>query len=891
VEGLRDLSYSARSLARQPGFALALLLTIGLGIGSNASVYGFVRGLVTPDLPISGIDTVVSLFTRDARGTLGPVSFETYLSLRTGVDAFESLGAARESRVPIAVEGRTSTVTVAAITPELADLLQLRLAGSVVISDRFRRNDLGDRTEISEQRIHINGVQARVSGFAPERLEGLYSGRIVDVWMPLREDEIRGPDRGNLTFSVIGRLREGVSVDEAQAAVSTRRDDIVAAVVPYTGLTPETATGMSRLATLLPAAALAVFLVACANVAAFLLARASARSHETSVRVALGASRGRLARQLLSDSAVVSLAGGALGLLLAFWTAQIIPAFLYDAHAEHLVFSPDVGSIIGAAVACGVITVGCGLLPFFEIRHDDPAAVLRKAAGGPSIAMLRVRRALVVVQMACCCLLLISTGLLFEGFRAALRTQAGERLGQPILATVQAQSGFSRPDLGLDYFRRAEDAMLTVPGISSTGWVGVPPGGAPAWYTLRIEAADLPLRDVEMNVVSFTPRSLETVTMPPVAGRMFGGGDTPGTCRVAIVNQAAAEELFDGDAVGRSLHDPAGDRVEIIGVVAPRQPERRGTRVHPTVYYYAEQTGTPLNIASPSTFRVPDLPKATPSVVLDAHVVSRGYFSAMGFSTTTGALFRDEPEPGKCRVGVINEEASEQYFGGNAVGGAVIDSAGRRTEIAGVIKSDVLRASARRIEPSIYFPMAQDFLPRMTMILGARKADEAVLGSVRRQLGAVGGGAVTAGGVRTLEEHLTTTALAPERIATLLVGAAAVSALLLGVLGVYGAMAELTRQRRREFALRIALGAQRWRVIAQVLGTGARLAAAGILLGVLGSTLVARWLARIAPDAGSSPSLVWIGGPVMLVAAVALASVLPARRALMVDPLSIMRDN
>jgi hypothetical protein len=103
-----------------------LLLTIALGVGSNASVYGFVRGLVTPDLPVAGIDTVVSVFTRDAHGTLAAVSFETYLSLRTGVDVFESLGAARESRVPIAVDGRTSTMTVAAITTELADLLQLR---------------------------------------------------------------------------------------------------------------------------------------------------------------------------------------------------------------------------------------------------------------------------------------------------------------------------------------------------------------------------------------------------------------------------------------------------------------------------------------------------------------------------------------------------------------------------------------------------------------------------------------------------------------------------------------------------------------------------------------------------------------------------------------------
>jgi ABC-type antimicrobial peptide transport system permease subunit len=185
--------------------------------------------------------------------------------------------------------------------------------------------------------------------------------------------------------------------------------------------------------------------------------------------------------------------------------------------------------------------------------------------------------------------------------------------------------------------------------------------------------------------------------------------------------------------------------------------------------------------------------------------------------------------------------------------------------------------------------MAQDFLPRMTLVLSAREATDELLASVRRQLDAVAGGIPAT--VTTLDAYLSRTALAPERIATLLMGASAAMALTLGVLGMYGAMADSTRQRRREIAVRFALGAQRWRVIRQVLAQGLRLAAAGTVAGMLGSLVVARWLARFGPDAGTVTVWVWVAAPLALVGAAAIASVLPARRALTVDPLTIMRDN
>ena len=884
-----NLQYSARSFIRAPGLALALLITIALGIGSNASVLGFVRGSLGRDLPIPELDRMVSLFGRDSQDAFGPVSYDSYLTLQAQRDAFELLGAARESQGTIVLRDRASVMSIAALTPELVALLHLRLDEGVVISHRVWQTEFAAKADLGAEPIRVDGVDTRVAEVAPDWLEGLYVGRAVDIWMPVRDASLQASDRNTRTFWVLGRLRPGVSADAAQTAVNTTRSGVDAiAVLPYTGLTAEASSGMARIDGLLRAAGGAAFLIACANVASFLLARASARAHETSVRVALGASRSQLAKGLLSDSVLISVTGGAFGMLLAVWTTYVVPAFFFEQDAERLVFAPDVFNTAAVSAVCVGITIACGLVPLVALRHDNPAAVLQRESTGPSKAMRRLRAGLVLAQMGCCCALIISTGLLLNGFRSALQTSVGHRLGQPILAMADARLGFHRPELGLAYFRDVEQVAHSQPGISQTAWVGTLPGVRPAWQSMRIELPQLLLREVVMDVVAFTPRSLAFVTVPPIAGRMFGGGDTAQSCKVVVVNEEAARELFDGDAVGRVIEDSAGQRVEIIGVVATRRPEKATGPHRPSIYYYAEQTGTPLNEVGPARFRVP-MPPAPATAVLDTNVVSRNYFDAAGLMLTSGSVFADDPVARGCRVAVINQEAAELYFAGNAIGGAVIDAAGQRTEIVGVVHAARLGTSQRRVEPTIYFPMWQDFRPRMTLILGAREANDAMLASIERRLDLVPGGRgpVT---VTTLATHLSRTALAPERIATVLVGASAGTSLALGVLGLYGAMAEAARQRRREIALRIALGAHAGHVIRQVLAEGLRLAAAGTIAGALGALLVARWLLRDTSSAGQPTVWVWLAAPLVLLAAVALAGVLPARRAMAVDPLMIMRD-
>jgi putative ABC transport system permease protein len=890
---LKDLEYSARSLTRSPGVALALVLTIALGIGSNAAVHGFVRGLIARDLPLPAADTIVSVFAWDGQRRPAPVSYEEFLALRARTDIFEKLGAASESQREVVLAEDWSVASVAAISPELADLLQLSLDQGVVISHRVWQTQLG-AADIRQQPVRIDDVESRVAGVAPEWLEGLYLGRPIDIWMPLREEDPRPErDRSGRHLWLLGRLRMDVSVDRAQAGLSTARSrDEGVVVLGYTGTTPEMASGLSRIGGLLRAAAAAVFLIACANVASFLMARATARSHETSVRLALGASRGQLVRHVLSDSVLISLTGGAAGLLLAVWTERIVPALFFEQDAEHLVFSPDLSGIVIVSAACAGITIACGLFPLAQIRHDHPAAVLQRESAGPSKAIGRLRAGLVVAQMTCCCLLVIFTGLLLHGFRTALRTGVADRLGQAILVTVQARAGSSSPherlELGLRYFHDVESAARSVTDVSASAWVGTPPASLPSWQFVRIEPPEVPVRDVGIDVAAFTPRSMTLIKVPPVAGRLFSGADTAEACAVVVVNEEAADELYGADTVGRSIEAPTGERAQIVGVVATRKAVKRPAANRPTIYYYAEQAGPLLDRLGPARFHIPKRSKLS-IVGLDADVVSPGYFGVMGLVTISGAVFGDETRG--CRVGVINQEAAERYFGGNAVGAAVIDATGRRTDIIGVVRSVPFRSTTRRVEPAIYFPMSQDFRPRMTLMLGVRDASREVLTALRRRIAAVPGGGSDPVVVTTLDAQLARTALAPERMATVLVGVFAATALALGALGLYGSMTDAALRRGRETALRLALGAQGWRLIRQLVAEGMRLAAAGSIAGMLGSVLLTRWLAKITPTDGSLTPWVWVAAPLVLIAAVLLASVLPVRRALMVDPLTIMREN
>ncbi len=879
---LIDIRYSARHFVRTPGGSLALLLTIALGIGSNVCVQGLVQGVTGPHSPLASDDSVVSLFGQDSHREAGPLSYQDYLSLRSHFDAFEWIGAARISLATVTLAGQSEIMSVAALTPRLAGFLNLPVGQGILISHRVWENDFRAKTDIRSQRIRIDGVDVRVGGVAPEWLEGVYRDRPVDLWMPLEEQTLQASDAGSHNLWVLGRMRRHVSANQMQmlvrASLSGTRE---IRVLRYAGLTPEKAESNSRVGALLSFAAGLVFFVACANIASFLLGRASARWHETSLRIALGASRGQIARGLLADSIVISVAGGTSGMLLALWTSLVLPAFLFEQDAEHLTFAPDIGSIIAASATCVGIMIVCGLLPVLVISLDRPATVLWRETAGPSKAIQRLRVGLVVAQMTSCCVLVISSAFLFEGLRAALQTSVGHRLGHLILASVEANA-FA----GMKYFRDVQDTADLVPGVSGMAWVGQLPDSPATWRSFRVEPRLLPLREVTMDIAPFNTNSQVLFDLPPIAGRLFGLEDQ--TCQAAVVNEQAAKTLFGANSVGRSILDPAGLPVDIIGVVAMR---KRGPAAERATVYVEQddRTGLPPSRIALAHFRAPAL-STLKRAELDSNVVSPSYFSLMGWPLVAGRVFANDPNLRGCRVGVVNQEAADLYFNGNAVGASVIGDDGRRTAIIGVVQAAPLGTFQPPVEPAIYFPMAQNYLSYMTLILGAREVKGRILEELRSRIESVPGRGPAGIAVRTLDTYLSQTELAPLRIATLIIGASAMTALVLSILSLFGALGDAVRQRRREFAVRIALGARRRHVIRQVLSEGARLACAATLAGTLGSLLLSRILSRITPAHGSPAVWVWMVAPLLLAGVVAIASVLPARRALIVNPLAIVRD-
>jgi putative ABC transport system permease protein len=888
IEMLSDLWHAARSLSRARGLTVALVTTIGLGVGSQSSIDAFVRGLIGGNTRVTEPERVVSLFERDAKGAPGALSFDRYLSLKAHADLFESVGAARESEALVALRDRSTVMSAAAITPDLARILGLTIKEGVLVSHRLWETELG-ASEVRGESIVIDGRESRVGEIAPEWLDGMYLGRAVDVWAPLDEPSLHVPDRVSRTFWVIARLHRGVTIADAAARVNAIRRDAGELVVrPYTRMTPETAAAMSRIAAMLAGAGAAVFLIACANVASFLLARAASRSVETAVRVAIGASRGRLARLLVSESLVLSAAGGAAGFVLAWWTKDAIPILFYDQDAEQLLFAPEPARLAFVATAGMAAMAVCGLMPLVRLRRDTPASVLQRDGAGPTPTRARLLDGLVVAQVACCCLLVVSAGLLFQGFRTALHAYAPPRLGEPILATVRARVFESRgqtADAALAYFDEVEQTALAIDPIFQGVWLGAAPGSRPAWRSVIAEPPHLPTREVTLTTVPWAPALLSRLRMPPIAGRMFGGADRAG-CPGVVVNVAAAAALFDGDAVGRVIYDPAGQRLEVIGVVEAHDPPS-DTPDAPMVYYESDRPDLLPGPPGTLRFRVP-VPPPPVTALVDATVVSPNYFSAMAVAPLAGHLFEGR-RTGGCRVGVINEVGSERLFGGDAVGGAVIEPSGRRTDIIGVARAPFAGAWQRSTEPAIYLPMAQDVIPRMTIVLASREPAASVVALVRERIAGVRGAAGVPD-VTTLAAYLSAHALAQERIATTLVGASAALGVALSVVGLYGAMADAGRRRRREIALRLALGAQRWRIVRDVVVGGARLAAAGAAAGLAASLLVARWITGVAGSSDSLPVWVWLTTPIVLAIAVAVASIVPARRAMAVDPLGILRE-
>jgi len=882
--GLHAIRASARAFVRTPGLSIALLLTIAIGVGSNASVYGFVQGLTNPGLRLKHADRIVSILGQDRFHEPGQLSHDEYLKLKHSSNVFAWIGAARVVPTDIAIDGAAKIAIVATVTPNLAKALNLPPGVGIVVSHHMWQSELDGNVDVIGHRIRIDNADLPIIGIAPEQLEGLYSDRSVDLWIPLQGEDWQGADRNIRDFWVLGSLQESTSRSEAQSAVRTSLGPSSAiSVVPFTGAAPRTSRGLSRIGALLNVTAGAVFFIASINVASFLIGRALKRSQETSLRVAFGATRRQLTEELLSDSIVISLAGGVIGVLLAICTARIIPALLFKEDAEHLVFAPHLLPIFAASIVSVGVTIVSGMMPLFATVTDRPWMILGRESGLPSKKIEVLRSCLVIGQITACYVLVISSVFLVRGLHAALETSTGRNLGNPILVTAQARM---RPGLDLSYFSEVEKRAKSIAHLSPLAWTAQLPGNQSTWRSFSVDLRSSQFRDVEMDIDWLTSGSLKYIDQPPLAGRMFGIKDPDR--KEALVDEEAAQELFGAKTAGMVIQDPFGSPVEIIGVVK-RNPASASNEKRPTIYYdYTDHLVAPEPTIR-ARFSVPV--SSLVNAELNVNVVSAGYFAALGLSLVAGQGFSDHHVAGQGWIGILNQEAADLYFSGKPLGSAVIDSRDVRTEIVGVVQSQTFGIFQRRADPTIYFPMYQDCLPRMTLIIDHSKSDTDMPAELRRRIQSVPDYETAPIAISSFDAQLAQSAFAPLRIATLLSSASAFMATILSIFGLFSVQRDAQRQRRRELALRIALGAQRWRIGLRVISSAAKLALAGALIGTSITLALLRVLLSRTTIISSPPLRIWVIVALSTGVSLLIASALPAVQASVVDPLTIMRDD
>jgi predicted permease len=627
---LQDIRYATRGLIRSPGFTAAALLTLAIGIGANAIVFSLVNALLLRPAPaVRDPSSLYSIFTSDfSSGPYGSSSYPDFISLREEASSFSALAAYSGSAAVLRDGNTTERVGVTAVSVDFFRLLGLQptrgrllvpadfeanAAPAVLISHHLWNRIFGADAAALGRSVSISGQPFTIVGVAPPQFEGLNLSAPVDIWIPL---VMRGSDaaaRGNRGLSIVGRLRSASSLSTAQAELDAMAANLARAypatnmgtlsspdrprpivAVPHSRMHPRFRGMVAMLGAVLMSAVGLVLLVACANVAALLLTRGAARSREIIVRMALGASRLRVFRQMVTESVLLGVIGGALGVLFALWTADVLPSFfpadqarLLDAHVDLRVF----GFTALISIAAGVLF---GLFPAFRVLRGTQG-LLPADAGRSSPARTGFMRAgLVVSQVALTFVLLVACGLFVRSVANAFSADLGFGTRDAVLANLEIPTGELTKQQGAVYFDQVLERVRALPRLEAASLVrtfsltnGSRRGFGLEGYEPRAG------EDMELNINVVEDRYFETMRILVLSGRAFDRRDAPDAARVVIVNDVLAQRYFGGRAVGRRIQERRGTVLEIVGVVKGGRQRSVQEPPVPVVFYPLSQSYTP----------------------------------------------------------------------------------------------------------------------------------------------------------------------------------------------------------------------------------------------------------------------------------------------------------
>jgi predicted permease len=548
----QDLHYAVRMLAKSPGFAAVAVLTLALGIGANAAIFSLVNAVLLKPLPYANPGQLVALSAAKAGVSSSGVSYPAFVELRDHSRGFTSAAGLAGHALTLTGHGEPADVSTLAVTPEFFSLLGTKpLLGralspedgkrgappAVVLSEQLWRSRFGANPEIAGTSITLDQRAFTVVGIMPGGFRTPFFNQTEQVWIPLFQDPLfsgwvtRPPQEHWLP--VVARLRTGISPDQAQAELETINAGLASQSPAERGwrisiepLQQVIVGAVKEPLLLLLSAAGLVLLIACANIANLLLARATSRSREIAVRIALGASPRRIARQLLTESAILGLLGGVTGVLLAWWSVSALTSLMPAGLTQLRSVRVD-GSVLGFAFVLSLAaSVFFGLAPVLHATRSDPQANLREGSrSGDARGSQRARNILAAVEVAVAMVLLVGAGLLMRSFARLLSVSPGFETENMVKAEISLpRFQYSRPEQWTAFSNQLMSRLQAKPGLQNAA-IGVPLPILNNSITLPFAIAGNPPQEQgatdTASYVAASPRYFRVMGIPLIRGRLF----------------------------------------------------------------------------------------------------------------------------------------------------------------------------------------------------------------------------------------------------------------------------------------------------------------------------------------------------------------------------------
>ena len=598
---VQEFAYAVRSLRKSVSFSAAAVVTLALGISSTTAIFSVVQSVLLAPLPFAQTDRVV--VPGAYKTTTGETWNATYADFMDWRDnhVFDKVAVYQDAQMDLTGPDDPVRVSAAAVSPEFFGALGTRPAlgrtlqpvdfpvdapRAIVISDRLWRRQFGSRPDVVGMTVEVNAIKRPIVGVMPPNVRWPID---ADLWVPLRFSTEQDPDlqrRDNFIFSAIARLAPGATLESTRARMATLAQLAETAnpqirkgvtMVPTPVLESALGKTTPRALWILLGAVALLLLIGCVNVANLQLARAAARQRELAVRTALGASRFRLVRQMLIESAVLAAAGGALAIVLARWMVTLIvrvaPTDVPRIDTATL-NAPALAFAIGVSA---VVALVFGLVPAMHAARSDPQLALgeggtRTSAGRHSV---RTRRALVVVELALSVVLLVGAGLAIRSIARLRQVNTGFDPHNVLTASISIPGiRYNSSAKVVSFLYGLRDRLAAAPGVDAVGIVSASPLGGGGFYLGRSMVAEgrdpVPANEVSINWNVTTPGYFAALRVPIVKGRDFTVRDDTASAPVMIVNESFAKAMFpNGDALGKRAMSSRDEKVyrEIVGIV------------------------------------------------------------------------------------------------------------------------------------------------------------------------------------------------------------------------------------------------------------------------------------------------------------------------------------